>query len=136
MRHVRPTTAVIIFGLAPPAVAAVIVALAYASRLFSLGPFEEAFIYVVVGALVVGSPPMGLSGYTLVKARSSGSRLFPWITFGVGFIATSLTLFVWSIAGWLQPNILLLFGVAAIGGVAVMLITALVGMFGRMLHSP
>lgn len=132
MSHVRPVIAAIIFGLAPPVLAAAVVLIADALGLFYGGPFMPAFTFAVASAFFLGSPAMALSGYTIAKtaATDRGASLVA-VAFTIGLAATSLVTLVWSVTGWLSLDLLIAVGLTAMGGVAAVVLSVLVSFAAR-----
>ena len=133
MRFVRPIFAAILFGLAPPVSAALVVLLADAAGFFYRGSFLPAFVFIVGGALVVGSPPMAMSGYAIAKAARAGFRPLQlmFVALTTGFVATGIAIYFWSAIGWLQPHVLLFLGVACLGALGALLVTPFGALAGR-----
>lgn len=122
-----------VFGLAPPAFAAVVVLIADALDLFYGGPFIPAAGFAVAGVLCIGSPPMALSGYAIGRAlrdRDTPGNVV-WIAFVVGFVITTVSMLAWALLGWVVPDIYLMLGIPTVGGAAAVVLTLLAALFSR-----
>lgn len=126
LRHPLPTA--LFFGLVPPTLVSLLLAVFFAPMLRSFGPIgDDAVLFVVVGGYLFAAPPLAITGWIVARAARAGEH-GGWLLLYAGWtglVVTLLAALAWGLAGWLEFKFLILAAVALAGALCSASVTAL-----------